>query len=169
MDHSKAKHLALELMRQHGLSDAGWRFEWSQAKRQLGIAEIRQKRDGQGVQEKLIRLSWHLVALNREDEVRETILHEIAHALAGVHNGHNEKWKRVCRRIGARPERLAGESVAMPLPRYTILCGDCHRNLGRRHRRPGLQQLKQLYCTYCGPASQGKLHLHDRALEGPLA
>lgn len=169
MDAYKAKQLALDLMRDHGLLDAGWRFDWSRGKRQLGIAERRQKRGEQGGEEKVIKLSYHLVTLNGEDEVRETILHEIAHAIAGLEHGHDAKWKKVCRRIGARPERLAGERVVMPAARYTILCGNCDRNLGRRHRRPGIKQLKQLYCAYCGPTSQGALRLHDRALEGPLA
>lgn len=91
MDAYKAQQLALELMREHDLLADGWRFAWSRGKRQLGAAQIRRtrnRRTGQVIEEKTIKLSRHLVALNGEDEIRDTILHEIAHALAGLKNGH---------------------------------------------------------------------------------
>ena len=37
-------------------------------------------------------------------EAEETILHEIAHILAGCKNGHNHRWKEVCREIGGNAE-----------------------------------------------------------------
>ena len=167
MDAHKAQQLALDLMRQHGLLDAGWEFAWSRGKRQLGCAQVRRRRDrwtGDKVEAKSIKLSRHLVALNGEEAVRETMLHEIAHALAGIRNGHNATWKRVCRQIGAKPQRLAGEEIAVVEPRYTVVCGRCERHLDKRHRRPNRQRLQRGYCNYCGPASKGMLRLEDRAV-----
>ena len=52
-----------------------------------------------------ITLSKHLAKLP-EEKIRDTILHEIAHAIAGHAAGHGPKWKAACRQIGAIPERL---------------------------------------------------------------
>lgn len=158
-------------MREHGLLRAGWVFQWSRGKRQLGAAQIKRRREpvtGTVNELKAIKLSRHLVALNDEAEVRDTILHEIAHALAGLKNGHNAHWKSICRRIGARPRRLAGESVAVVDARYAIVCGRCARPLAKRHRRPGHERLRRSYCRECGRRSLGHLWLHDRAQHGTL-
>ena len=42
-------------------------------------------------------------------EVKDTILHEIAHALAVARAGHGPAWKTVARRIGATPKAHAEE------------------------------------------------------------
>jgi len=170
MDLDQAEQLARDLMAQHGLTRAGWRFAWSGGKRQLGAAMIRKTKDprtGRTTTVKTIRLSRHLVQLNEDDEVRDTILHEIAHALAGLENGHNAKWKAVCRRIGAKPRRLAGQHVATPPPRYQIVCGVCGRALGQRYRRIDPRRLGEAYCGSCGRISKGTLRL--RALITPPA
>ena len=51
------------------------------------------------------RLGWYRADLSSLDQVRDTILHEIAHALVGPGHGHDAVWKRKCREVGARPER----------------------------------------------------------------
>ena len=38
-----------------------------------------------------------------EAEIRDTILHEIAHALAGPEARHGARWKAIARRIDATP------------------------------------------------------------------
>ena len=67
-----ARNLAWDLMRQHGLADLGWRFRFDHARRRFGSCKYR---------EKAITLSRPLTLLNGEAEVRDTVLHEIAHAL----------------------------------------------------------------------------------------
>ena len=39
----------------------------------------------------------------------DTILHEIAHAIAGANAGHGPVWKAVAKRIGAAPRARAEE------------------------------------------------------------
>ena len=41
-----------------------------------------------------------------EAEVRETILHEIAHARVGASHGHDAVWQAEARRIGSTGRRL---------------------------------------------------------------
>lgn len=146
-----AKLLALRLMNKHGLTEAGWRFEWMDSKRALGQAAIVGGR-------KFIRLSRFLIFRNSEEETKDTILHEIDHALAGLHNGHNRIWKQVCRRIGAKPQRLAGPDVETG-GKYRLICLCCKRTLGTRHTLIPAYKLAGKYCRKCGPSAQGKLRL----------
>lgn len=162
MTHAQAFQLAVQLMERHGLLEAGWRFRWSRGKRQQGLCEIKRRRHpvtGEEIEIKTIKLSAYLVALNSDEEVRDTILHEIAHALAGIENGHNEKWKAICRRIGAKPERTAGEEVKVAAAPYAIVCGCCRETVAQRHRRMRRERLERLYCRQCGTQSLGKLQM----------
>ena len=67
-------------------------FVYNRGKRTLGMCDFTRKR---------IELSRYFVAHNDEAAVRDPLLHEIAHALAGEKAGHGPKWRRVCERIGA--------------------------------------------------------------------
>ena len=160
LTHDQAEQLARSLMQQHGVTADAWQFEWSRGKRRLGETSIRQARDrktGQVKQIKAIRLSRHLVEMNPEPIVRDVILHEIAHALAGIKNGHNHVWRAACKKVGAKPQRLADESVQAIEGRYAIVCTLCDRELARRHRRSHPDRLANAYCKDCGPTSTGKL------------
>ena len=95
----EAAELARELMDEHGLQD--WSFEFSSARRRLG--ECRER-------EKLIRVAIHHAVAGDPRGIRDTILHEIAHALAGAKSGHGPAWKAIARRIGATPKARAEES-----------------------------------------------------------
>ena len=87
------------LMDEHGLG--GWTFRFSAAESRLG--ECRER-------EKVIRLSRRHAVNGDPREVRDTILHEIAHALAGAEARHGPAWKAVATRIGATPKARAEES-----------------------------------------------------------
>ena len=99
-----ARELARSLIREHGLAE--WAFRFDHARRRFGCCRV---------SEKLITLSRPLTILNSVEQVKDTLLHEIAHALAPG-DGHGEKWKAACRRIGARPVRCytAGEVASPP-------------------------------------------------------
>ena len=91
--------LARELMNEHGLHE--WTFRFSSARSRLG--ECRER-------ERLIRLSRRHAVNAGPREVKDTILHEIAHALAGAKARHGPAWKAVARRLGATPKARAEES-----------------------------------------------------------
>ena len=137
-DQYNTQKLACELMNQHGLSK--WNFEWDRAKRRAGCCKHRIC---------VISLSINYVVRNTEEHIRDTILHEIAHALAGPREGHGPKWKTICRQIGARPVRCYDSDVVnMPKGQYKAVCNGCRREF-RRHRRPKHSQMR--YCIACGP------------------
>ncbi len=90
---------ARALMDDHGLE--GWTFRFSPATRRLG--ECRER-------EKVIRLNRRHAVKGEPREVTDTILHEIAHALAGAEARHGPAWKAVAKRLGATPKARAEES-----------------------------------------------------------
>lgn len=90
--------LARGLMDQHGLAD--WAFAFNESDRTLGQCRYR---------ERAIRISRAHALEGKEDDLRDTILHEIAHALAGPQAGHGPRWQATARRLGATPMARAGE------------------------------------------------------------
>ena len=137
MDFEHAATLARELMTHFGIGD--WTFHWNRRKRSLGLCKYRAKR---------IELSTHFVAANPEAPVRETILHEIAHALAGEKAGHGPKWKAMCVKVGCKPERCDQGEAIMPRGRWTARCNACGKEYWR-HRRPAKRA--RYWCKSCGP------------------
>ena len=126
MNKTRAKAMAIDLMTQHGLIQKGWIFRWTRAKRTLGQCDFRGMR---------IKLSELFVELNDETEVRDTILHEIAHALVGTGHGHDWVWKAKCMEIGARPRRTAGEEVTSVRHKWKLVCPSCQTVAGYRHAK----------------------------------
>jgi predicted SprT family Zn-dependent metalloprotease len=145
MDRWDAAKLANELLTQHGLED--WSFAFNRRKRAMGLCYCQHKR---------IELSIHFTIANDEAMVRDTLLHEIAHALAGHAAGHGPKWRRICRRIGATPDRLG--DAAMPAGQWIATCPTCGHEY-QRHRRPPSGY--QYACSQCGH-KRGKLRFQRR-------
>lgn len=127
--------VALELMTRHGLHD--WTFAFNHAKRAMGMCRYGTR---------TIELSVHLVGRNGAQEVIDTILHEIAHALVGPSHNHDDVWKRKCLEIGATPARCG--QADMPPGQWQARCGMCGI-LYSRHRRP--KQRHGWFCKSCGP------------------
>ena len=90
---------ARELMDRHGLRE--WTLRFNAAQKKLGECRPRQK---------LILLSRSHAVNGLSGQVTDTILHEIAHALAGAGAGHGSAWKATARRLGATPKSCAPES-----------------------------------------------------------
>ena len=72
MDLQHARQLAIDLIEAHGLAPR-WKFAFDRAIRRFGNCDYTRRR---------ITLSAPLTLLNDEEKVKDTILHEIAHALA---------------------------------------------------------------------------------------
>jgi len=154
MDRTEAERLARELM--HKWKCEGWTFKWSNGKRQVGAAAIVKERSTGKILRRELRLSRYLVDLNDLPEVKDTILHEIAHIKAGLKNGHNDVWKRWCIKVGAKPDRCYDDGqVNVVPPKYLVVCKTCKRVLAKRMRRS--RSMKRAFCSHCGPGTQGKL------------
>jgi predicted SprT family Zn-dependent metalloprotease len=116
MELDRAYRLARELMDWHGLQE--WDLLFDYAVSRFGQCSYSQKR---------IALSKALVELNCEAEVKDTVLHEIAHALT-PNAGHGQEWKKVARSIGCSGERCYSiSSVIMPKGKYKTMCPNCKK------------------------------------------
>ncbi len=132
MELAAAATIAKVLMRRHGLVPE-WSFAFDRAVLRFGSCDWRRKR---------ITLSAALVKLNSDDEVRDTILHEIAHALTSPRCGHGRRWKKIAVAIGCRPERCYGENVVMPRQKFRGTCPGCRRTIQRSRR-------SRVSCGHC--------------------
>lgn len=117
--------VAISLMKRHGIWEQGWRFQFDNAARRFGCCMYGNK---------LISLSRKLCILNDEDAVKDVILHEIAHAIAGYKAGHGMAWKRACIQIGAKPERCYSDEISTPQLKYQATCSAC----GKKHQKARL-------------------------------
>jgi predicted SprT family Zn-dependent metalloprotease len=134
---------ARELLDAHGLS--AWEFGFNANVRRAGVCFYPQRGEPGRIE-----LSAHFAARNPDDEVRDTLLHEIAHALVGPGHGHDEVWKAKCREIGARPVACYGDDVEMPRGRWQATCPGCGTEFDR-HRKPA--RPTGWFCRPCGPTA----------------
>lgn len=111
MELKQAETLAKALMAEHMAHLSGWRVVFNaRLRRSLGRCHYTKK---------YIELCPKYVACNAEPQVRDTILHEIAHALTPGHN-HDKVWSSVAKKIGAAGTRFAGPEKIMPSLKYTL-------------------------------------------------
>ena len=115
MELKEVKQLAKQLMTKWGCDDC--KFAWNNRRRALGLVKWNRIT---GTKE--LQLSRYFALANDFNEVKDVILHEIAHILAGPDQGHNAVWKAACRKVGARPERL--NRTAKTAYKYQLKC-DC--------------------------------------------
>jgi hypothetical protein len=97
MNKEHAEELALALMNEHGLTDNGWVFGFHNSIKILGLCKHKEQR---------ISLSTQYVEANDAEDIEQTMLHEIAHALLpgrrknGTSYGHGPEWDRLAKSIG---------------------------------------------------------------------
>jgi len=89
-----------------------------------------------------IELAKWLVETRDSQEIRDTLLHEVAHAIAGPTANHGPDWKMAARMVGARPEtKCRKASIVSPSqkrpPKYTVLCPSCKAEFGRKRAPKG--------------------------------
>lgn len=123
--------MAKSLMKQHDLDD--WKLKVDKAKTRSGCCNHTEKH---------ISLSVFYMASASDDEVKNTILHEIAHALAGPNEHHGDKWKAIALSIGCNGERCINRSFSTGRFRYTCPCGKGDVCRHRRTRR-------KVVCVHC--------------------
>lgn len=125
MDLKQLTETAAQQLAEHGLT--GWAFELSGAKRRLGVCKYRKKR---------IEISEYYARNNPAEAVLDTLLHEIAHALAGPEAKHGPAWKAVAIRIGATPRACddSPDTVIQP-GNWQTTCPGCNKT-HHRYKRP---------------------------------
>lgn len=128
MNLQSAETLALQLFSQHGLQ--GWQFKFDRARLRFGCCNFTQK---------IISLSRVLTELNSPAKVKDTLLHEIAHALVGNRSGHGPKWRAKAKAIGCRAQRCyQAEDIILPRSTYIGRCANCGKEFPAQRKRRGV-------------------------------
>jgi len=135
MDLGAARRLGWALLEEHGLRE--WSLTFDQAKRRAGVCRYASRQ---------ISLSAPLTRLHPVREVRDTILHEIAHALVGPRHGHDAVWRATAVRIGCTGRRCTSADAPALEGAWVGTCAGGHRVT--RHRRPA----RPMACARCGSA-----------------
>ena len=73
----------------------GWNFAWDAALRRGGVCNY---------QDRIIGLSAAYALVAAREEIEDTILHEIAHAIVGGHHNHDQTWRDMALKIGCSAE-----------------------------------------------------------------
>lgn len=97
MTYQEAITLGTLLIQQHGLDKNGWRMECINTRAITARCDHRKKR---------IQLSINFL-YREEFKIKNSILHEIAHAICGYQHGHSLVWQQVAQKIGCNGERCA--------------------------------------------------------------
>lgn len=152
MELETAFDLALNLMTQHGLTKAMpnyWHLKFDNAVRRLGQTNF----------------ATHTISLSKPctlaatdpAQVRNTILHEIAHALVGPRHGHDSTWRLKAVSIGCNGQRCTDSNPIQG--KYKIKCLACNTAFGNYVRVPKQDRLAYQWHRRCGREAIGKLQV----------
>lgn len=101
--------------------------------------------------------------LNARDELKHTILHEVAHALAREHygesgKGHGRIWKMFCHKLGIPSNRLhegaAGERCVRQSAKWKLIIDTTGEVVGEYLRKPR----RNFYESYIRGRKEETLH-----------
>jgi predicted SprT family Zn-dependent metalloprotease len=93
-----------------------YRLAFNKRKRALGVCDYRKKQ---------IQLSLIHMKIQPLDIMKNTVIHEVAHALTEGHH-HDRVWKRKFIELGGDGQRLC-TICEMPKGKYTYECPNCKK------------------------------------------
>ena len=127
---------ARKLLDQHRLSD--WTFKLGSYKRNLGRCYANLK---------LITISeWHAMH-DTDEQVMETVRHEIAHALIPDVKGHGPQWQARAIQVGCKDisHKCNDPQLTRPPGRWYAICGCLKRHTWLKRPKRNLKYT----CTEC--------------------
>ena len=108
---------AAQLLERHlnsGAPETWWRFRFETATARAGICRYTAR---------TIALSVSYVLRAPWDDIRDTLLHEIAHAIVGPGHAHDAVWQAAARRIGCTAKRCS--TLTHSVKRWIGECPSC--------------------------------------------
>jgi len=109
-----------------------WSFQFDNGRKRAGCCQYATQ---------VISLSYAFAKQGSEEEITDTILHEIAHALVGKAHNHDEVWHTKAREIGCSGRRC--HDLQFVPPRYIVTCErHCWVATAERRRR-------EVVCIQC--------------------
>ena len=118
-----------------------WSFQFDHATKRAGCCNYR---------DRVISVAYSYARYAADQEIEDTILHEIAHALVGKAYGHDTVWQAKAIAIGCSGARC--HDVQFTPPRYIVMCEHgCWVTTAERRKRGAVCSTchgKVLYTTY---------------------
>lgn len=113
-----------------------WNVTCNKRKRAFGVCNYTKKQ---------IELSALLIPVMTDEAIKDTIIHEIAHALTPGHN-HDRIWKSKCIELGGNGQRCGGSDkykdgekgriiAQEKIAKYTLTCPVCGKTY-HKNRKP---------------------------------
>ena len=127
------------LLAYHGLAERGWIFQFDRAKKRAGCCHFSKKR---------ISLSQSFCKVAPEEEIVNTLLHEISHALVGPGHNHDYTWRKKAKEIGC--DGKVTHKIHFSEARYLLGCIQGCWEISRH--RLNRKWLKSRRCAKCGAA-----------------
>lgn len=125
MDLQELRAIANQQMTKYGLH--GWTFVLADTKRRLGACNYRTRR---------IEIAEYYARHSPPATVIDTLLHEIAHAIAGPAANHGPVWKAIAIGLGATPRACDNSAEVVVKPGdWQAKCPGCQK-IFHRYRRP---------------------------------
>jgi len=121
----KIRNKAESLMSLNGLYD--WKFQFDNAQTRFGFCSHSHN---------IISISKKIALVVSFEEVVDTILHEIAHALTPCHK-HDIIWKTKAKQIGCSG-KIYGDVNINKVLSFKGICNKCKREIFAARRRNGL-------------------------------
>lgn len=90
--------LAEELLEETGLDRAGWTIRFERSSFEAGSCDYSSKE---------IRLAVSSMLAYDDEDVRQVIIHEMAHALLPPGAGHEKLWRAKVKELGGVPKKFA--------------------------------------------------------------
>lgn len=139
----KITRFCQEQLDKWNLSQEGWTLKWNKRRKSWGLCCYRTK---------TIQLSERFLC--HGEQLYDTVLHEIAHALAGPRAGHGPIWKRYARQVEANPSRTKSAKRTKKFMKnmdykYQYSCNGCD-NTGGFSRLTNKWTEERVICTKCG-------------------
>ena len=112
-----------------GLHLPGWTFAFNRQRRTLGLCRYQEQR---------IELSRHHAVQGSMAQAEKTVMHEIAHGLAGPRTAHGPTWQRIMRELGQEPTVRAQTDYDLHGYKWALVRrdGDELHWISGRYRRP---------------------------------
>ncbi|MGO1406492.1 SprT-like domain-containing protein [Agrococcus casei] len=120
--------------------DASWHFAFDNARTRAGLTNFSKRQ---------ISVSRHLAVRWSDDDVHQTLLHEVAHAMAGPGAGHGPVWQRISRELGYVGGRTHHGEIASETAKWLGVCPQGHEHY--RFRKPS----RIASCVRCAPGRRG--------------
>lgn len=135
----------------------GWQFGWDKARRRLGACWF---------DKRLVTISAVYMRENKEtnlEQVLDTLLHEIAHALAWTHHRertHGKHWRHFCKQLGCSTRAtVVAEQVCSSPPKYAMRLKTTGEIITTYLRRPKCMRYVHKLMLRNQPDTLGKLEI----------